>query len=115
MNRLRQSKNSSTKIDYLKNCFGDNVTTPKKIANFMNYKFSILGNYVGPKIPFKSLQYKTNKTFSFRYITEKECFQQLKQLNANKPLGPSSIPAWALQDGATAINSHLTFIIRFHS
>ena len=34
----------------------------------------------------------------------------IKQLNKNKPQGPSNIPAWAIKDGATVIAPHLQHI-----
>ena len=47
----------------------------------------------------------------FRMISEKECLDVLKNLDVNKPTGPSTIPAWALKDGLTELYPHLTFII----
>ena len=40
---------------------------------------------------------KTNE-FRFQPISLYECKSHVKSLNINKPLGPSNIPTWALED-----------------
>lgn len=111
INNLRQSKKLKTKIECLVNCFEDKVTETKKIANYLNYKFALLGNYLGPQLDIDKFELKTNKKFSFRYITEQECMKNLLLLNTAKPMGPSTIPAWALKDAAPTISTHLSFVI----
>ena len=51
--------------------------------------------------------------FSFRPTTIKEVFDAIKSLKIKIPLGPCSIPAWAIKDGMTEphIVPHLTMII----
>ena len=53
----------------------------------------------------------TPKLFNFRQTTIKEVFDAVKSLKINKPLGPYSIPAWAIKDGMTEIVPHLTMVI----
>ena len=48
--------------------------------------------------------------FSFRFITTFECRKALNNLNKNKPLDPSSIPAWALKDGAHILAEPICFL-----
>lgn len=111
MNNIRQSKAPGTEIKLLKNCFGDKITDNKKMSNYLNYMFSILGNYTGPcKSPPTAAQNSEHK-FSFRFITEGECLKELRQMNINKPSGPSSIPTWALKDADRSISKHLTYMI----
>ena len=91
-----------------------NILHPLKIANFLNYKFSKLGDFIGTQSPFKGLAADTRKRksiFKFRFVTSGECFAVLKSLNSKKPLGPSEIPAWALKDGAHYLAPQLTYII----
>ena len=47
---------------------------------------------------FISLEHLINDEFQFQPMSIYECRKQIKSLNINKPLGPSNIPAWTLQD-----------------
>ena len=49
--------------------------------------------------------------FSFRFFTTFECRKSLNNLNKNKPLGPSTIPAWALKDGAPILVELVYFLL----
>ena len=93
------------------NTFGDLIAEDKKIANLLNYTFSHLGDYYGRKIPNNIESKTTLKLFSFRPTTIKEVFDAVKSLKINKPLGPSSIPAWDIKDGMTEIVPQLTMVI----
>ena len=48
--------------------------------------------------------------FSFRFVTSHECLRLLLDLNKDKPLGFSSLPAWALKLGAPEIAKPLCFL-----
>ena len=79
----------------------------------LNFRFSQLGQYKGPKV-YSGLREKNNpskRTFSFRFVTDKECYDALRHLKVSKPQGPSSIPAWALKDAASELVPHLSFIL----
>ena len=93
------------------NSFGDLITEDKKIANLLKYTFSHLGDYYGRKLPNNIESKTTPKLFSFRPTTIKEVFDAVKSLKINKPLGPCSIPAWAIKDGMTEIVPRLTMVI----
>ena len=43
------------------------------------------------------------KGFTFRYITAKETNVLIDSLNTSKPLGPSKIPAWAVNNAKAAL------------
>ena len=49
----------------------------------------------------------SERTFSFRFVTDKECHDALRHLKVSKPQGTSSTPAWALKE----LVPHLSFII----
>lgn len=42
INNIRQSGRTIRQIECMRNSFGQLITEPKKIANFLNYKFSVL-------------------------------------------------------------------------
>ena len=48
--------------------------------------------------------------FSFSFTTEQQCIKAIISLNPNKPLGPTSIPGWALRDSYQIVATHLCFI-----
>ena len=48
---------------------------------------------------------------TFQPISLHRCRRLIQNLNSNKPLGPSNIPAWALKDGFNFISEPLTFLI----
>ena len=41
----------------------------------------------------------------------KQCFDIVRKINVRKPLGPCTVPAWAIIDGQSVIVPHLTFVI----
>ena len=96
----RSSLKTKTIISSLKNVFGETVLDQTKIANLLNYRFSKLGDYLGGIRTFSeeridgATEHKSK--FKFYPIRIFECTTIVKQLNSNKPLGPSNIPAWAL-------------------
>ena len=49
--------------------------------------------------------------FNLNSLTLSECEQTVKQLNSNKPLGPSNIPAWAHNDCLNIKAEPLTYLI----
>ena len=113
INEARNANRTATTISSLKNCFGDLVTDDLKIANLLNYRFSKLGNYLGDYtsyIPQLDGENKNNE-FMFQPISLFECKKQIKNLNINKPIGPSKILAWALKDAMNVIAEPLTFLI----
>ena len=120
INDTRNSKKTSNVINCLRNSFGDVVTESVKMANLLNYKFATLGDFK-TSFPHKgdvacrneNLIKNLDSNFNFRFITKFECLRTIKTLNPNKPLGPTSIPAWALKDGAYQLAEPLTFLINF--
>ena len=49
--------------------------------------------------------------FSFRFFAATfECRKALNNLNKNKPLDPSTTPAWALKDGAQILAEPICFL-----
>ena len=87
---------------------GELITEEKKIENLLNYTFSHLGDYYGKKLLNNIESTTPPKLFSFRPTTIEEVFDAVKSFKINKPLGPCSIPAWAIKDGMTEIVPHLT-------
>ena len=108
INDIRNSTKSN--IQRLKNSFGETVTNNKRMADLMNYRFSRLGDYFGKNQPQKYCKKNDNNNFNFRFITSQECRTQIMNLSVHKPLGPSSIPAWALRDGCSELVEPLTMI-----
>ena len=80
----------------------------------LNYRFSTLGKFQGPQHPLQT--YGTGnpkqKTLSFHYVTEKDCHDAIRALG-RKPIGPSKIPAWAIEDSSSVIVSHLNFLVNY--
>ena len=109
INEIRNSEKTHPNITCLKNVFNDYVTDPKKISNLLNYRFSILGKFSGSEKTLPKQKRYTWKTFSFGFVTEKECFDAIKSLGKNKPLGPSLIPAWVLKDASPIVTHHLSY------
>ena len=102
-------------IDTLRNSFGELITNGKDIANLLNFKFSVFGEYFGErkkidKTLFSADTGKANRFF-FKYVTFKEVHDLIQCLNVNKPLGPSKIPAWALKDAQSVLAEPLCFLI----
>ena len=104
------NKTTYSQIHTMKNSFGHILTEAKQMANLFNVCFSNLGIYNGA-----SREYIPNTTqsihrFRFSYFTLYNVNSVLLGLDASKPLGPSSIPAWALKDSRSIIATHLCFI-----
>ena len=99
----------------MKNSFGDVETDKKRICNLLNYKFSKLGDYLGKTSENYTADIeplmKDNIVFKFQPISIFTCKKFIKQLNINKPLGPSNTPAWALKDSMNVIAEPLCFMI----
>ena len=76
------------------------MTDGNDIANLFNYKFSAIGENFGKKeqYQFRNNPARHSNKLIFNYTTTKEIFDILNNLNVKKPLGPSLIPAWALND-----------------
>ena len=73
---IRNQRKTQTDIKCLRNVFGDYITEIIKMANLLNFRFSQLGQYKGPKV-YRGLREKNNtskRTFSFRFVTDKECY-----------------------------------------
>ena len=81
----------------------------------MNYRFSTLGKFQGPQHPLQTsgTGNPKQKTFSFHYVTEKECHDAIRELGRNKPIGPSNIPAWAIKDSSSVIVPQLNFLVNY--
>ena len=104
-------KKTQPNITSFKNVFSDYVTGPKKISNLLNFKFSLLGELSGSeKLLLKQKRY-TWKTYLFRSVTEKECFDATKSIGKYIPLGPSLFPAWALEDASPVLSHHPSYIV----
>ena len=88
------------------------ITQVKKIANHLNYIFSNLGEFFGAKKPPNyNKSASESASFHFQHITVKQCFDIVRKINVRKPLGPCTVPAWAIIDGQSVIVPHLTFVI----
>ena len=115
INEARSSRRCKTEIVSLKNSFGNIITDQKKIVNFLNYRFSKLGDYIGSKQKTFDDEIETrvesNVTFNFQPITLYTCKKFVKELNINKPFGPSNIPAWVLKNSISVIAEPLCFLI----
>ena len=97
----------------MKNSFGDIITDQKRIANLLNYHFSKLGDFFGEKgkrLPAPNFSLAST-SFKFQPISLFLCKKALNELNSNKPLGPSNIPAWALKDCMNIVAEPLQFLI----
>ena len=113
INEIRNQRKTQTDIKCLRNVFGDYITETMKMANLLTFQFSQLGQFKGPKFywGFSEKNSPSKRTFSFRFVTDKECHDALRHLKVSKPQGPSLIPAWALKDAASELVPHLSFII----
>ena len=94
------------------NSFGNKITKPMEIANLLNYRFSILGEFIGLQETNNIVPKTAPRNFlKFRYITNKEIYVIIDLLHASKPLGSSKIPAWAIKDSKAALAEPLCFLI----
>ena len=112
INELRNSVKTTTTVYSLKNSFNEIITEKTKIASLLNLKFSKLGEF------FESRNYtldlpmvRQKNTFSFRFVTKFECLKTLLALGKFKPLGPSTIPSWALRDAASELAEPICFLL----
>ena len=111
INEARNNSRTGTRILSLRNCFEDVITDSKKIANLLNYKFSKLVEYLLNKPTInQNFQQVNPNMFLFRFFTTFECRKALNNLNKNKPLGLSTIPARALKDGAHILAEAICFL-----
>ena len=100
-NIITDSRNSKffQNIFYLKNCSDDFITDIYKMAQLLN-NFSELGDYIESACNFSPTNHRTSKNrFDFRFVTTKGVLITLKNLNSNKPSGPSDIPSLSPKDG----------------
>ena len=90
---LETRKKSIGRISCLRNSFGDLVTEHSKIPNFLNYRFSKLGDYLGQHsdLSYVSIS-KTTLIFCFRFITTSKTLKLLNSVNVRKLTGTSDIP-----------------------
>ena len=83
-----------------------------QIANLLNYRFSTLGEFIGLQqtnnIPPKTAP---RKCFKFRFITTKETNVLIDSSNTSKPVGPSKISAWAIEEAKAALAEPLCYLI----
>ena len=54
---------------------------------------------------------RQKNTFSFRFVNKFECLKTLLALGKFKPLGPSTIPSWALRDAASELAEPICFLL----
>ena len=81
----------------------------------MNYRFSTLGKFQGPQHPLQTsgTGNPKQKTFSFHYVTEKDCHDAIRALGRKKPIGLSNIPAWAIKNSSSVIFPRLNFLVNY--
>ena len=82
----------------------------KKFQNFLNYSFVNLANYVDQKHSIPKCQPPQRETFAYYEVKVGCMLSKTRELNANKPLGPRTVPACALKDATHIIAPHLNFI-----
>ena len=83
-----------------------------EIANLFYYRFFTPGEFIGLQQT-NSFPPKTapKKCFKFRYVTTKETNVLIYSLQTSKPLGPSTLPAWAINDAKAALFEALCYFI----
>jgi hypothetical protein len=112
INDMRQTGSSMMQINELRNSLGDIITENTKKAELLNYKFITLGDYNENQIEYPVKPYLYNKPkFSFKLITDNEVLSYINKLDNRKPLGPSTIPAWAIKDAAKILTPHICYLI----
>ena len=112
INQVRGTCSGNNRITVLRNSFSEMITQDKKISNHLNYIFSNLGDFFGAKkLPNYNKSAFESAPFHFQHITVKQCFDIVRKINVRKPLGPCTVPAWAIVDGQSVIVPHLTFVI----
>ena len=71
-----------------------------------------MGEFFGAKKPPNyNKSASESAPFHFQHIKVKQCFDINQKINVRKPLGPCTVPAWAIIDGQSVIVPHLTFVI----
>ena len=110
INQIRGSSKTSNKITAIRNSFGDMIIEDQKIAEFLNYSFVNLGNYKGEKLSLPKRDPPKREKFAFSEINVECMLSKIRELNPNKPMGPCTVPAWAIKDAMHIIAPHLTFI-----
>ena len=113
-NEVRNYKRTATKFDCLKNSSGKLITNKQVIAIHFNYVF--FNQLRAFKFNNKDRKYQADNHhsvplhFSFRFVTSHECLRVLLDLNKDKPLIPSGLPAWALELGSPELAKPLFFL-----
>ena len=89
------------------------ITNKQDIDNHFNYVFNQLRAF---KFNNNDRKYQVENhhsvplNFSSRFVTSHGCLRVLLDLNKDKPLGPSNLPAWALKLGAPQLAKPLCFL-----
>lgn len=116
INSLRNTCKNDTSIQLIANekgCF----TSNKDIADELNNIFISLGDFSQSSHQTNFDEYlnhkpeMSNKSFSFRFFTEKECWDAVKSLNKNKSSGVCPVTAWSLWDSSSILITHLSFLM----
>ena len=95
----------------MKNSFGNIITDNEKFAEFFNFTFINLGLCNGENNAIGNDEnIEHSKPFGFQCVNEKLTRKIIRELNPRKPLGPCTVPAWAIKDGQEILISHITFI-----
>ena len=103
-NQVRGTCSGKNRITVLRKSFSEIINQDKKIANHLNYVFSNLCEFFGAKKPPNYIKSASEYApFHFQHITVKQCFDIVRQTNVRKPLGPCTVPAWAIIDGQSVI------------
>ena len=112
---VRNNEKQRIVIYTLRSSFGELISNGKDIANLLNFKFSVLGEYFVESKKFDKTLFSADtgnaNRFFFKYVICKEVFDLIECLNVNKPLGSSKIPAWALKDAQSVLAELLCFLI----
>ena len=79
---VRNNEKQRIVIDTLPNSFGELITNGKDIANLLNFKFSVLGEYFGERIKIDKTLFSADtgnaNSFFFKYVTCKEVHDLMK-------------------------------------
>ena len=87
--------------------FGDKLTIEFEIAEFLYQTFSsfviMLEDKKEERYTHDILARLNAKLFSFQLVTAEIMHDLLNVLSSHWPLGPCTVPAWAINDGQTVI------------
>ena len=109
--RRKVVKLVTSEAEAMKQCSMVQLVSVKPLAeNLAAITKEALGNYRGNYVPYCSGRVLA-PTFNFNFVTEQQCYRAIRRLDVNKPLGPSSIPAWAIKDGQHVLVKHICNII----